>query len=190
MAISPSNKNTVYIHDRDSWRKWLYENHAQLSEIWLIYPNKISKEPRIPYDDAVEEALCFGWIDGIAKKYDTKSIAQRFTPRRKNSNWSELNKERCRRLISENKMTEKGFEALGDALERPFVYPPDIIDALRKSEMIWARFESYPEFYKRIRIGYINEVRRSQNDFEKRLDSFIKAIKEDRFIGTLKPKNT
>jgi len=90
---------TIYVPDRGALREWLLTHHKSKQEIWLLYPSKGSGKSRIPYDDAVEEAICFGWIDGIEKRYDEQHTAQRFTPRTKKSNWSELNKHRARRLL-------------------------------------------------------------------------------------------
>jgi uncharacterized protein YdeI (YjbR/CyaY-like superfamily) len=94
---------TLYVTHRRQWRSWLAKNHASAREIWLIYFKKESGKSRIPYNDAVEEALCYGWIDSITKPIDEKRWAQRFSPRRKNSALSETNKERVRRLIKAKK---------------------------------------------------------------------------------------
>jgi uncharacterized protein YdeI (YjbR/CyaY-like superfamily) len=107
----------LYVTDRNDWRAWLEKNYASAKEIWLIYYNKKSGKPRIPYNDAVEEALCFGWIDSIVKKYDEERAAQRFSPRRKNSQLSQLNKERIRRLVEAGKMTPIGLESIKHHLE-------------------------------------------------------------------------
>jgi len=85
---------TLYVTTRDEWRSWLEKNHKSEKEIWLIYYKKHTGKPRIPYDDAVEEALCFGWIDSIIKRIDEKKYAQKFSPRKQNSVWSDLNKKR------------------------------------------------------------------------------------------------
>src|SRR5687767_8250937 len=94
---------TFYAPSRKEWRKWLSENHDKEDEIWLVYYKKNSDKPRIPYNDAVEEALCYGWIDSTLKTIDTDKYAQRFTPRRKNSVLSAMNRERVKRLIEEGK---------------------------------------------------------------------------------------
>ena len=99
-------KNKLYVTNRKDWRKWLAKNHKKQKEIWLIYYRKKTGKIRIPYDDAVLEALCYGWIDSIAKKIDEECFAQRFSPRRKNSILSQMNKERVRELIKEKKMTK------------------------------------------------------------------------------------
>jgi uncharacterized protein YdeI (YjbR/CyaY-like superfamily) len=89
---------TLYVRDRPEWRAWLEQNHASKDEVWLRYYKKHTGKPSVPYHDAVEEALCFGWIDSTVRSIDTEAYAQRFTPRRAKSKWSETNKERVRRL--------------------------------------------------------------------------------------------
>jgi len=100
---------TLYITTRAKWRKWLEKNHNTEKEIWLIYYKKHTGKPRIPYDDAVEEALCFGWIDSIIKRIDEEKYTQNFSPRKQNSVWSDLNKKRVKKLIEEGKITKAGF---------------------------------------------------------------------------------
>lgn len=99
----------LYVTDRDAWRAWLEKNYDTEKEIWLIYYKKHTGKPRIPYDDAVEEALCFGWIDSTVKRVDDEKFAQKFTPRKNKSNWSDLNKKRAKKMIREGRMTKAGF---------------------------------------------------------------------------------
>jgi uncharacterized protein YdeI (YjbR/CyaY-like superfamily) len=103
---------TLFVTDRADFRQWLEENHRSKKEIWLIQYKKSAKKPTIDYIEAVEEALCFGWIDGTQKSMDAERYALRFSPRRPKSNWTETNKERARRLIAEGKMAEAGFTTL------------------------------------------------------------------------------
>lgn len=103
---------TLYVTTRDEFRKWLQKNHKTKKEIWLIQYKKVTKKPSLPYIDAVEEAICFGWIDGLEKSIDAERYALRFSPRRPKSNWTETNKERARKLIAEGKMTEAGVASL------------------------------------------------------------------------------
>ncbi len=107
---------TFSARNRDEFRQWLMNNHATQKEIWLVIYKKTSGEPSITYEEAVEEALCFGWIDSSMKSLDPRMYIQRFTPRRKGSNWSEANEFKARRLVAEGKMTEAGRAAL----------PPDV----------------------------------------------------------------
>jgi len=103
---------TLYVTAGEDFRKWLEENHKSKKEIWLVQYKKAAKKPSINYVEAVEEALCFGWIDGIQKSMGAERYALRFSPRRGKSNWTETNKERARKLIAEDRMTEAGFASL------------------------------------------------------------------------------
>jgi len=103
---------TLYVTDREDFRKWLEKNHKSKKEIWLIHYKKAANKPSINYVEAVEEALCFGWVDGLQKSMDTERYALRFSPRRPKSNWTETNRERARRLIAEGKMMEAGRASL------------------------------------------------------------------------------
>ena len=103
---------TIYVTTGEEFRKWLLKNHRTKKEIWLIQYKKATKKPSINYVEAVEEALCFGWIDGLEKSMDTERYALRFSPRRPKSNWTETNKERARKLIAEGRMTEAGRATL------------------------------------------------------------------------------
>jgi len=105
---------TLYVINRSTWRAWLRKNHKTAKEIWLIYYKKATGKPTIPYDHAVEEALCYGWIDGIEKRIDTERYAQRFTPRRPGSNLAASNVARVKKLKRKGKMTRAGLTALID----------------------------------------------------------------------------
>jgi uncharacterized protein YdeI (YjbR/CyaY-like superfamily) len=99
---------TLYVTNRDDFRKWLIQNHQAKKEIWLIQYKKATKKPSINYVEAVEEAICFGWIDGFEKGMDPERFATRFSPRREKSNWTNTNKDRARRMIAEGRMTPAG----------------------------------------------------------------------------------
>ena len=103
---------SFYAKDRKTWRKWLEKNHAKSPGIWLIYYKKNSGKTRVAYDDAVEEALCFGWIDSTMRPLDEHSFIQRFSPRKPKSNWSALNKKRIEKLIKEGLMSTAGLEKI------------------------------------------------------------------------------
>ena len=136
------------------------EKSRTQKEIWLVYPLKHTGKRRIPYNDAVEEALCFGWIDSIIKKVDAGHVAQRFTPRRSaKSDLSETNKERVRRLIRAGLMTPAGLAKIQTRMDEPFVIPADILRLLKKDATTWKNFQAFPEWYRRIRIGWIEATR-------------------------------
>ena len=100
---------TLYVTEREGWREWLHDNHEDKREVWLICYKKGSGQPSVPYDDVVEEAICFGWVDGMIKSVDERKFARRFTPRRKKSNWADSNIARVGKMLSEGKMTEAGL---------------------------------------------------------------------------------
>ncbi|MGL4647955.1 MAG: YdeI/OmpD-associated family protein [Caldilineaceae bacterium] len=176
---------TLHLSDREAWRQWLQEHHASETEIWLVSYTTRSGKPRIPYLDSVEEALCFGWIDGIAKKLDDERTAQRFTPRRARSNWTELNKERVRRLIAAGKMTPAGLAVAPDLSPDAFRIPDDILAAIQADPLVWENFQRFPDLYVRIRIGFIDEVRKQPAVFQQRLDNFVKQTRNNKMFGGL-----
>jgi mannose-6-phosphate isomerase-like protein (cupin superfamily) len=102
---------TLRVSDRAGWRVWLDRNHQSEKEVWLVLRKRHSKKKWISYDEAVEEALCYGWIDGIIRRVDEASYVQRFTPRKPGSNWSRSNMARFRRLVSEGRMAAPGLAA-------------------------------------------------------------------------------
>ena len=122
---------TLYVTKRSEWREWLSSHNGTEKEIWLIGYRKDLDKPGLPYNDAVEEALCFGWIDSIVKKLDTERSAQRYTPRRPNSPLSEINKECVRRLIAAGLLTPAGLAAAGDLSTENFTIADDILQALK-----------------------------------------------------------
>jgi uncharacterized protein YdeI (YjbR/CyaY-like superfamily) len=174
---------TLYVTHRAQWRGWLQKNHKQKPEIWLVFYTKASGKPSIPYNDAVEEALCYGWIDSIVKKLNADGRGQRFTPRRPKSRLSEMNKARVRRLVEGGKMTKAGLDAIGDVLDEPFVIPADILDALKADDQTWRNFEAFPEGYKRIRVGWIDSSRRRPEVFKQRLDYLVRMTAQNKRFG-------
>ena len=103
---------TIYVTTGDDFRKWLIKNHKAKKEIWLIQYKKATKKPSINYVEAVEEAICFGWIDGLEKSMDAERYALRVSPRRPESHWTNTNKDRARRMIAEGRMTAAGRASL------------------------------------------------------------------------------
>ncbi|MPZ47754.1 MAG: hypothetical protein GEU75_00280 [Dehalococcoidia bacterium] len=174
---------TLRLSYADEWRAWLEENHATEREVWLVYPHKDTGIRGISYNDAVDEALCFGWIDSTVKSLDKRHRAQRFTPRRPKSPLSEMNKERMRRLRAEGRMTEAGMAAIADDLDASYEVPTDILATLQADEETWRNFEAFPESYKRIRVGWIDGSRNRPDFFEKRLRYFLKMTKANKRFG-------
>src|SRR5512137_2796422 len=111
---------TLYVSDKKAWREWLATNFKTEKEIWLIYPGKNSGKSRIPYNDAIEEALSFGWIDSTVKRNDAHSSAQRFSPRKPDSEYSQSNKERLKWLLKEGRIHVSVKESVEKALKEVF----------------------------------------------------------------------
>ena len=174
---------TLFLSDRKAWRAWLSENFDKEKEIWLIYPKKASGKPRIPYNDAVEEALCFGWIDSTAKRIDQTYYAQRFTPRNPKSKYSEANKQRLRELVKKGMVIPSVKEKLADILSEEFSIPSDILDKIKANKKAWENFQQFSSDYQRIRIAFIEGARNRPEEFEKRLGYFIKKTEKNRQFG-------
>lgn len=185
-------KEMFYTSSRKEWRAWLKAHHRQKREVWLIYYRKASGKKRIPYNDAVEEALCFGWIDSTVKRVDDERFAQRFTPRKSNSQLSQMNKERIRKLISEGRMTPAGLKAVSHAFvlnpdHEKSVIPSSILNEIRKDKDAWKHFKNFPESYKRIRIDYIEGRRHwGEEAFRRSLDHFIRMTAKGKRFGMVK----
>ena len=174
---------TLYVFHREPWREWLEANFDTATEIWLIYPKKESGRPRILYNDAVEEALCFGWIDSIVKKLDSVRSVQRFTPRNPRSGYSQPNKERLRWLADEGLLHPSVRESTRDILNEEFVFPDDILQAIQANEQAWQNFQGFSPAYQRIRVAYIDAGRARPEVYESRLKNFVKATEKGRQIG-------
>ena len=171
-----------YFENREDWRKWLMDNFETEDEIWFVFPLKSSGEKSIAYNDAVEEALCFEWIDSTIKPLDKEHRIQHFTPRKPKSTYSQANKERLKWLL-ENKMIHPEFEdKIRTVLSDPFIFPNDIMDRLKEDEIAWKNYRHFSDAYKRIRIAYIEAARKRPEEFEKRLNNFINKTKENKMI--------
>ena len=174
---------TLYVTDPKEWRAWLQAHYQTESGIWLVYYKKATGKPRIEYNDAVEQALCFGWIDSTMKSLDEERSAQRFSPRKPKSGYSQQNIERLRHLVAQGLVVEEVLATLGDILEREFVFPPDILDAIKADKQAWENYQNFSEPYKRIRIAYIEGARKRPEEFQKRLNYFIQTARENKLIG-------
>ena len=171
-----------YFTTREDWRKWLEENFETSDDIWLEYPKKETGKKRILYNDAVEEALCFGWIDTTVKSLNKETTIQRFCKRRNNSPYSQANKERLRWLLENGLIHKSIFEEIEKVTKKEFVFPRDIIEELKTDKNTWEFFQRMSESYKRIRIAYIESARKRPEEFEKRLNNFIDKTKEKKMI--------
>ena len=185
--------NELYVTNRDEWREWLRKNYETRKEIWLIYYKKHTGKPRIPYDDSVEEALCFGWIDSIIKRIDDEKYARKFTPRKAKSRWSEANKRRARKMIKEGKMTEVGFARIREAkkngewfkaapIKKELAIPAYMKEALAKNKRALKNFNKLTKSYKRHYVGWISSAKRAETR-KKRLAEAIKLLEKNEKLG-------
>ncbi len=174
---------TFSTDSRQAWRNWLTENFESEKEILFIFPTKSSGEACISYNDAVEEALCFGWIDGVAGTIDSTHGTRRFTPRRKGSSYSRPNIERLMWLEKQGMILPKIRELVLPIINEPYIFPEDIMVEIKKDPIVWANFNNFSASYQRIRIAYIDAARKRPAEFEKRLANFISKTKAGKLIS-------
>ncbi len=172
----------LYLSTREEWRQWLEENFQKEQEAWLVYPKKSSGKSRILYNDAVEEALCFGWIDSIVKTLDKDHLKQKFTPRHPKSTFSQPNRERLRWLITANKIHPSVRNNAEAIISEVFHFPDDILEAIRTDSNAWEHYQKFTEAYQRIRIAYIDSARHRPEEFTKRLSHFIEKTRNNKLI--------
>ena len=173
---------TFYTSERSEWRSYLADHFDSFSEIWFVFPMKGSGEKSLSYNDAVEEALCFGWIDSTIRHIDPLHRAQRFTPRRKGSLYSQPNIERLIWLDAQGLIHPKVRESILPCIRAPFVFPADIMDILRQDKAVWENYQRFSDPYKRIRIAYIEAARKRPEEFRKRLNNFIEKTRRNKLI--------
>jgi uncharacterized protein YdeI (YjbR/CyaY-like superfamily) len=167
---------THYAKDRKAWRKWLEKNHANSLGIWLIYFKSSSGKRKLSYDEAVEEALCFGWIDSTAKQIDEEKYMQRFTPRKLKSGWSSSNKKRVEKLIEQGLMKPAGFQKIEiakkngswESLDKIYSpadqlqIPDDFEKAFLKNKKARINFENFALFTRRQFLYWINSAKKPE----------------------------
>jgi uncharacterized protein YdeI (YjbR/CyaY-like superfamily) len=180
--MQPSD-HPLHFPDRDEWRRWLEANHATEKEAWLAILKKQSPRPGVYYEEAVEEALCFGWIDGLARSAAPGYYHQRFTPRRPGSIWSVSNQQRVERLLAQGKMTEAGMAAVRAAqengqweaaIQREDVssLPDDLRRALEADPAAQAGFEKVPASKKKQLLYWLASAKTEQTR-QKRLQQIV-----------------
>jgi len=183
----------IYVTNRKKWRDWLSRRHATEMEVWLIFYKKETSKPAIAYGAAVEEALCFGWIDSIIKKIDDEKYARKFTPRKDNSNCSALNKKRANKMVKAGKMTEAGLAKIRRAKKAglwdhdprpqiPLEIPPAFAKALARNKKAKENFDNLPPSYRKHYIGWI-AVARSPDIKERRIRESIALLEKGGKLG-------
>ncbi|MHB8055697.1 MAG: YdeI/OmpD-associated family protein [Candidatus Aminicenantales bacterium] len=174
---------TLYVKNRREWRAWLKKNYKKEKSIWLILYKKASGKPRIPYNDAVEEAICFGWIDSTAKKVDGECYAQRFSRRNPKSPYSQANTERLLAMIAKGKVARDVLEKYGVPAGEKFKVPPDILKAIKADKAAWKHFQTFSPGYIRIRVGFIDRSRNRPDAFKTRLNYLIRMTAKNKQFG-------
>lgn len=181
MADIPAEK-LFYTSDRQEWRNWLSAHFETEEDVWFVFPMKEAGEPAMSYNDAVEEALCFGWIDSTIRHIDPLHRAQHFTPRNPKSSYSRPNIERLIWLDARGLIHPKIRPSVEGIITAEYVFPEDILTKVRQDPAAWEHYLSFTEPYKRIRIAYIDAARKRPEEFRKRLDSFIQKTRENKLI--------
>jgi len=165
--------DTLYFRDRKAWRAWLRRNHARADGIWLLTYRKVAGRKGVSHPEALEEALCFGWIDSQMKKLDDIRFVQRYTPRRPGSGWSQVNKDLALRLIREGRMTAAGVREIDEAkrlglwakaysAKRGMRLPSDLKKALMRDQRAWKNFQAFANTYKTMYIGWVKGAKREE----------------------------
>jgi uncharacterized protein YdeI (YjbR/CyaY-like superfamily) len=179
--------------NRDAWRVWLVKNHARENELWLVLYKKNSNKSTVTYDEAVEEALCFGWIDGLTKGIDAEKYAVRFSPRKSGSIWSESNKRRVAKMIAQGRMTEIGLAKVIEAKsngewdkatmrEDTSYIPPELKRALASDKRAKVYFEGLAPSHKRQYIYWIADAKLDATR-QKRVRETINLLRAKRKLG-------
>ena len=175
--------NVLNCDTKEEFYDWLKKNHNKQNECFIECKKGKIKENKdiLYYIDAVYMALCFGWIDSTQKIINGKRY-QRFSPRKKNSHWSELNKARCLWLIENELMTNDGLKVLPD-LDEEFEVDKDILKLLKKDKETWNNYKKFPKLYKRVRIGNIQREKNKSEAYNKALKHFLEETKDNNMFG-------
>jgi uncharacterized protein YdeI (YjbR/CyaY-like superfamily) len=175
--------------DRAAWRAWLAEHHATSTGVWLIYYKKGSGKPSISYDDAVEEALCFGWIDSLVHALDAERYMQVYTPRKPKSVWSKLNKARVQKMIEQGLMTPAGLAKIEaaqrngswdslDAIEN-LEPPADLLEALAANPPAAANFAGFSASARKLIARWVDSAKRPATR-QARIETVVQSARENR----------
>jgi uncharacterized protein YdeI (YjbR/CyaY-like superfamily) len=185
--------DALYFKNARQWRRWLENNHDKRQEVWLTHYKKKSKKVSVSLEDAVEEALCFGWIDSKLVRIDDEKYILKFTPRKANSVWSKINKERAEKLIKEGKMTEAGLVKIEEARKRGFwqnaytsrkkeTLSSELKEALLKDKTAWSNFRKFANSYRNMYIGWVNAAKTGETR-RKRIVEVVKRSAQNKKPG-------
>lgn len=174
----------LYFSDSREWRKWLEKNHDKEKGVWLIHYRKDTGKRNLSYNEALEEALCFGWIDSRLKKVDAERFVLKFSPRKADSIWSQVNKEKAEQLIKSGRMTDAGLAKIEEAKkngswDRAYTnrvrneIPPDLEKALREDKTAWNNFQHFANSYRNTYIFWLNEAK-TEETRKRRIAEIVK----------------
>jgi uncharacterized protein YdeI (YjbR/CyaY-like superfamily) len=188
MPVAPENLRTLDVPDRQQWRDWLRRYHDSESEIWLVFHKPHVPEKHVGYRDALEEALCFGWIDSLIRRLDDQRYARKFTPRKPGSKWSTSNRQlyadlKVRGLLAASGLARPPANRSGDA-PRPSLssIPSYIEEQLKASPSAWSCFEQLAPSCRREYIGWIDSAKR-QDTKQRRLQEAIRLLAAGKKLG-------
>ena len=184
---------TIYLPDRSSWRSWLENNHDKRPGIWLIYYKKHTGKPRVQYNDAVEEAICFGWIDSTIRRIDEDTYKQKFTPRNPTSTWSEANRKRVEAMMNAGKMTEAGRKAVEIAKasgkweedvpsKGTFELSDELMQLLRSDAKAFTSYQKLPPGKRKTFNGWIMSAKRIETRKKRCLEMAV-LLKSGKELG-------
>ena len=185
--------NSFQPKSRREWRDWLKKYHAKEKEVWLVYYKKHTGKPTIEYVESIEEAICFGWIDGIKKRIDDERYTHRFTLRKARSKWSPLNVRIAQKMIKEKKMTSFGLTFFEQRIEydkefiktrasSEMVITPEIEQVLKNNEKAWHNFLKLAPGYKKQFIAWLVSAKKEITK-QKRMEEAIQLLEQNRKLG-------
>lgn len=186
--MPPKPIKTLDVGSRGRWRSWLERHHDSESEIWLVFHKRHTGAKTISYGDALDEALCFGWIDSLVRRLDDDRYARKFTPRKADSRWSTINRKRYAQLKAEGKLAAPGLarpptDKSGDAPERsPAVLPTHLEEHLKMAAGAWAHFQKLAPSHQRTYIRWIISAKREETRL-KRLREAITMLERGEKLG-------
>ena len=172
----------------EEWRRWLADHYDSESEVWLVFHKRHTGQASIAYEDAVDEALCFGWVDSLIKRLDEARYARKFTPRKPDSKWSSTNRKRYAQLQASGRLMPAGLnrpptDRSGDAPRpSPSNVPPYIQEALRSHPAAWSYFESLAPSYRRMYIGWIDSAKQQATKM-RRLEEALRLLGAGKKLG-------
>lgn len=186
--MPPNSIDTLAVRDRQEWRRWLEGNHDKSKGVWLVFYRRGTGVTTLSYNDSVEEAICFGWVDSLVKRLDDERYARKFTPRASSSRWSTVNRRRYESLLSRGLLAPAGLQRpptdrSGDALRPSLEEIPDYIESgLKSRPEAWDNFNKLAPSYKRQYIAWIDSAKREETR-QRRLQEALTLLEAGERLG-------